>query len=104
MPQKSIESKTGIVSALMLAVALAPMPYGYYSILRVVCFTYFLIRSIRLRDQIASFPFIASIILCLTYNPVAKLSLGRETWVVINILTIAIIINFLIKNEEPAAR
>ena len=104
MPPKSFEFKTGVASALMLVVALAPMPYGYYSLLRIVCFTYFLIRSIRLRDQITSFPFIASIILCLMYNPIAKASLGRETWVVINIMTIAIIIKFLIKNEEQAAR
>jgi hypothetical protein len=104
MPPKSFEFKMGVASALMLVVALAPMPYGYYSLLRIVCFTYFLIRSIRLRDQITSFPFIASIILSLTYNPIAKASFGRETWVVINIMTIAIIINFLIKNEEPAAR
>ena len=88
----------------MLVVALAPMPYGYYSLLRIVCFTYFLIRSIRLRDQMTSFPFIASIILCLTYNPIVKTTLGRETWVVMNILTIAIIIKFLLKNEEPDSR
>jgi energy-coupling factor transporter transmembrane protein EcfT len=104
MYQKSFEFKAGVVSALMLLVALAPMPYGYYSLLRIVCFTYFLIRSIRLRDQITSFPFIASIILCLTYNPIVKASPGRETWVVINIMSIAIIIKFLVKNEEQAAR
>lgn len=104
MSQKSFEFKAGVVTALMLLVALAPMPYGYYSLLRIVSFTYFLIRSIRLRDQITSFPFVASIILCLTYNPIVKTTLGRETWVVINILTIAIIIKFLNKNEEPATR
>jgi len=101
MSQKSFEFKLGVVSALMLLVALAPMPYGYYSLLRIVCFSYFLIRSIRLRDQITSFPFIASIILCLTYNPIVKTTLGRETWVLINVLTIGVIIKFLLKNEEP---
>ena len=104
MPLKSFEFKTGVVSALMLVVALAPMPYGYYSLLRIVCFSYFLIRSIRLRDQITSFPFIASTILCLTYNPIVKTTLERETWVLINLLTIGVIIKFLLKNEEPDSR
>jgi hypothetical protein len=104
MSQKSFESKTGVLTALMLLVALAPMPYGYYSLLRIVCFTYFLIRSIRLRNQITSFPFIASIIMCLTYNPIVKTTLGRESWIAINLLTLAIIIKFLFTNEEPAAR
>ena len=104
MSQKSFESKAGVVTALMLLVALAPMPYGYYTLLRIVCFTYFLIRSIRLRDQITSYPFIASIILCLTYNPIVKITLGRETWVLINVLTIGVIIKFLLKNEEPDSR
>jgi len=97
---KPFEFKLGILTVLMLVVALAPMPYGYYGLLRVIACCFFILKCIRLRQQNARPPFIASLALALIYNPIMYLPLGRVLWIFVNLITISITIKFLLKNEE----
>jgi hypothetical protein len=97
---KSFEFKLGILAILMLAAALAPMPYGYYGLLRVVTCCFFILKCIRLRQQNTQFPFIASLALTITYNPIIHLPLGRGVWIFVNLITIGIITKLLLKNEK----
>lgn len=71
----------------MLAIALLPMPYGYYQFLRlVVCAATILtaIQAHRRSDQV-SMAILG--MLALLYNPVFRVHLNRETWAAINVAT-----------------
>jgi hypothetical protein len=75
----------------MLFLALLPLPYGYYGLLKLVvcgsaCYqlysSYSEIKKITSTDT-------PLIILALFYNPLIPIHLGRPVWTVINLLTIA---------------
>lgn len=74
------------MGALMLA--LLPMPYGYYQLLRVLLFissAYFAVQE---------FPNRWMWIFCgfaLVYNPMAPLALGRGLWMAVNVLTVVML-------------
>ena len=74
-----------------LGLALLPLPYAYYMLLRVgICcvFAYFSFLSYRSKQEGLTW------ILGLTaavYNPFVPLHLGREVWSIINLATIGIL-------------
>lgn len=73
-----------------LLVAMSDMPYGYYQLLRVVVFcasAYLAFAEGKLDSGFWLWAFIAS---ALIYNPVVKLSLGREIWTYVNLATVAL--------------
>lgn len=78
------------ISIAFLLIAIAPMPYGYYHILKfVVCFSaikeamkYYQIQN-NWSNRVLAFTAIA-----LLYNPIVKIPLGKTLWTIINILTI----------------
>jgi hypothetical protein len=79
-----------LIPAVMLAIALAPLPYGYFMLLRlVVCgaavwLSYALISGGRWQGM--GWTFVAIAIL---YNPVFKVHFERELWMILNLITIA---------------
>jgi len=97
---KPFEFKLGILTVLMLVVALAPMPYGYYGLLRVIACCFFILKCMRLRQHNTQTPFIASLALALIYNPIMYLPLGRGLWIFVNLITIGIITKLLLQNEK----
>jgi hypothetical protein len=74
-----------------LALALLPLPYGYYLLLRVVMcglFSYLAYLSWQSRGQ--GLTWVCGAI-AVTYNPFVPLHLGREVWVLVNIATIGVL-------------
>jgi len=70
----------------MLAVAVLPMPYDYYQILRVVvCIgvVYLLVKNWSSLEVLAKVLFIA---VAITFNPIAPIYLSKGTWTVIDLL------------------
>ena len=77
-----------LVPALMLVAALGPWPYGYYVLLRLVVCLASVAVAWRLRER--SGPLMWSFVaLAILYNPVVKVPLGREIWMVVNIISLA---------------
>lgn len=79
---------------IMLFLAVLPLPYGYYNLLKItVCstFGYQLFYSYSKTKRITSqdIPLIIAIFI---YNPIMPIHLGRPIWTFINLITIAIII------------
>jgi len=73
-----------------LLLALGDMPYGYYQLLRVILFcasVYLIIQESKQDSSIWLWVLIAS---ALIYNPIATLSLGREIWTFVNLLTVGL--------------
>ncbi len=74
----------------MLALALLPLPYGYYQLLRlVVCGSSAWIAWARYREQRWGW-FAVFAVVALAYNPLFRVHLAREIWSVANLVTIGI--------------
>lgn len=75
-----------IIPAICHLIAPLDMPYGYYQLLRVLVFCACLyLASLELKHGTPwSWAFVAG---ALIYNPLVKLSLGRELWSFVNIAT-----------------
>jgi hypothetical protein len=65
-------------------------PYGYYTLLRWICcasFAFLAIQTIDIKKQAWVWIFGTAAII---YNPLIKIHLTRNIWVVINLITIVI--------------
>jgi hypothetical protein len=77
-----------LVPALMLVAALGPWPYGYYMLLRLVVCLASIAIAWRLRE--GSGPLMwAFVALAILYNPIVKVPLSREVWMVMNLISLA---------------
>jgi hypothetical protein len=78
-----------LLPAALLGIALLPLPYGYYELLRIVVCTamiFLTVRAFQNGQQFWPWLFIA---FALLYNPITSVSLGRPMWTVVNLATIA---------------
>ena len=80
-----------IAPLIIMFIGLMPMPYGCYTLVRVVvfvCALYFVFEFINIDDTtfIWTFGFLA-----LLYNPLIPITLGSKgLWVIVNIITAGI--------------
>ena len=73
-----------------LALAVAPMPYGYYTVLRIiVCLAAFFIAWLVLSRDSTRWLGWAFAGLAILYNPIIRVHLDRDTWAILNVLSIA---------------
>jgi len=72
-------------SAGMLLLALAPMPYGYYTLLRLVATGVFIWAAmITSERRLQALPWVFSV-LALLFNPLVKVPLSREVWALVDL-------------------
>ena len=87
----NIDQRILVGSMVALGVALLPLPYAYYMLLRLgMCgvFAYLAYTASQSNEQgLAWVLGITAVI----YNPFAPLHLGREVWTVINLVTIGLL-------------
>lgn len=77
----------------LLLLALCPLPYGYYTFLRIIVCIWGCCKSFHFFDSQNSgfFAFLTAGIAIL-YNPLIPIHLSRDIWTGINIVTIAVIL------------
>lgn len=79
-----LPKKTYYISIAALLLALMPMPYSYYTILRVfitvICSWYLILNKEKINGLF--FCYLGILIL---FNPIVKIHLTREFWSIINI-------------------
>jgi len=85
-----------IVSKLLLAIllllCLAPMPYGYYQLVRVVAMIAFAIMAYQYYEKEnvpLAFTFGG---LALLFQPIIKVALGRTLWNIVDVIVAVLII------------
>lgn len=83
---------TGLVMT-MLVLALAPMPYGYYLLLRVVACTYFVYMALSLQAVKTGNTVFIAWTLAAIYNPFLTVNLNREMWSIINVISAVVSFN-----------
>lgn len=80
-----------ILAALML-LCLAPMPYGYYMLVRFVAMVAFGIMAYRYYMNNKAIAAVVFGVLALLFQPIYKIALGRVTWNVIDVLVAVLLI------------
>ncbi len=75
---------------ILLLIALLDMPYGYYQLMRVIIFCVSAHIAIHEKDRNSELWFWIFIACAIIYNPIFKLSFGKELWPFVNIVTTAL--------------
>src|SRR5690606_9253221 len=84
--RKAVMPLAGVyITAAMLFVAVAPLPYGYYTLLRVVACCVFAFAAYCMANQKAHAASCVFGLFALTFNPLIPIHFAKEVWVVIDV-------------------
>lgn len=81
-----------LILAALLLICLAPMPYGYYMLVRfgaMAVFAYFAYSYFTLKEEGLGFMFLS---LSLLFQPFLKIALGRTLWNVVDVIVAIVLI------------
>jgi hypothetical protein len=87
-----------LLSIILLLIALLPLPYGCYILLKlIICFSCIREIIIENKDNTNELLILSAIIVL--YNPLIRMPLGRVIWSVVNLLTASYFIYYLHKRK-----
>ena len=89
-----VHTAVWLIPAVMLLLALFPLPYGYYTLLRlIVCgaVAYLAYREFDVAQRSSGWFFILGVIAVL-FNPLIPIHLSREIWAPIDVVVAIILI------------
>lgn len=89
-----------IVAALMLVLGVAEFPYGYYQFLRIVTTGTLIWLTIETWDYAVIVERLVLVSLAISYNPIFKIHMERESHEVINVFTAVIICTFYLRHRK----
>ena len=100
--QSNLPSIVWIIPAAALLIALAPLPYGYYTLLRiVVCGSAALIAYKQFqKERLVSLWVVLMIGVAILFNPFLPIYLDREIWAPIDVITAAIFLIHWLKSGK----
>lgn len=84
-----------ILAALML-LCLAPMPYGYFQLVRFVAMVVFGVMAYQYYCRNKSIAATVFAVLALLFQPIYKIALGRATWNVIDVVVATLLIGLYV--------
>ena len=76
-----------IISCLLLLIAIAPMPYGYYQFLRITITVVTGINAYDLYQKKQNNWLVAFVAIVILYNPIIVIHFEKAIWKPINIVT-----------------
>ena len=88
-----------ILAALML-LCLAPMPYGYYMLVRFVAMVVFGVMAYQYYLRQKTVATVVFVVLALLFQPIYKIALGRVTWNVIDVLVAVLLIALFVLEKR----
>ena len=88
-----------ILAALML-LCLAPMPYGYYMLVRFVAMVAFGIMAYRYYERNKTIAACVFGVLALLFQPIYKIALGRVTWNVLDVAVAALLVGLFVLEKR----
>lgn len=78
-----------IIAALLVAV-FCRMPYGYYTLLKVICCAGFAYLAYKAHEKKSDAWMWVFGVVAVVYNPFVKIHLGREIWTLVNFASVAL--------------
>lgn len=88
-----------ILAALML-LCLAPMPYGYYILVRFVAMVVFGVMAYQYYMRQKTVATVIFVVLAVLFQPIYKIALGRVTWNVIDVAVAALLIGLFVLEKR----
>ncbi len=87
-----------IILAILFFICLADLPYGYYQIVRFAALVGFAILAYQANERASKTEMIIFICLAILFQPLIKISLGREVWNVVDVIVgIGLLVSIFIK-------
>lgn len=86
--------------AAMMLLCLAPMPYGYFQLVRFVAMVAFGLMAYRYYMNHKIVAMWVFIVLTLLFQPIFKIALGRATWNVIDVVVAALLIGIFVLEKR----
>ena len=86
--------------AIVLLLCLAPMPYGYFTLVRflaMVGFGYMAFHYFKQRKEVLTWTFVT---LALLFQPFAKIALGRMVWNIVDVVVAIWLIILFVKERR----
>ena len=93
-----------IAMAALLLLCLAPMPYGFYQLVRFVAmivFAYFAYRHFKAEEGGLAFTFAA---LAILFQPFLKIALGRTIWNIVDVVVAIGLILLIVKGKNKKGK
>ena len=89
------------ILSLLLLLCLAPMPYGYYQLVRFVAMVVFGVMAYKYYEEKKNVLAITFGALALLFQPFVKVALGRTMWNVVDVaVAIGLIVLFIIEKDK----
>lgn len=89
-----------LLLAALLLLCLAPMPYGYYQLIRFISMTVFLLIAYRYYEKRMISYAITFVMLSLLFQPFLKIALGRVIWNVVDVITAFLLVYLYITTKK----
>ncbi|WP_018676220.1 DUF6804 family protein [Riemerella columbina] len=87
--------------AILLAICLLDMPYGYFQFVRFLSLIIFVVFAYQSKQQGKEVEAVIYIALALLFQPFFKVALGRTLWNIIDILVaIGLVLTIFIQNKQ----
>ena len=89
-----------LILAVLMLLCLAPMPYGYYMLVRFVAMVAFGLLAYQYYTRHKSIATIVFGVLALLFQPIYKIALGRVTWNVIDVFVAVLLIALYVMEKR----
>lgn len=99
-----MEKYNYLVLAVIFLLCLAPMPYGYYELVRFVAMVAFGLMAYKYHQAQNSVYAITFGALALLFQPFIKLALGRTMWNIVDVVVALLLIVLWIKTRLKNTR
>ena len=95
-----MKSELKIIISILLLICLFKMPYGYYQLVRLVSFVFFLIIANKYYKENRINLMYLYIFFAVLFQPFLKISLGRQLWNVVDVVVASILISSIFYTEK----
>ena len=93
-----------LILAAMMLLCLAPMPYGYFQLVRFVAMVAFGVMAYLYYARQKTIAAVVFGVLALLFQPIYKIALGRATWNVIDLAVAALLIGLFVLEKRLAKK
>jgi len=88
--------------AILLMLCLLDMPYGFYQLVRFLAMIGFSLLALHAKSQKNQTETVIYIGLAILFQPLLKISLGRELWNLVDVIVAIGLVVTLFKDRSPA--
>ena len=93
-----------LIPAALLLLCLAPMPYGYYQLVRFVAMVVFGVMAFQYYEKKQEALMVVFGALALLFQPFVKIALGRTLWIVVDVVVAILLIALWLKDKSKGRK